>query len=74
MITSSSIVVGGDVTDLAVLDGVTSFMSVNDGSGPSTNVTINYAVPEPAMVLLHTIDLGTLALLHRRAGLSRPPN
>jgi hypothetical protein len=49
-ITSSSMVVLGDIEDLAVLDGVTSLMTVDRGTGPDANVTLNYNVVDPVSV------------------------
>jgi hypothetical protein len=47
-ITSSTTVAWGSITDLAVLDGVTSYMTVTLGSGPDIDVVLNYnVVPDP---------------------------
>jgi len=63
------IVVSGNVTDLEVLDGVTSFMTVANGTGPSTNVTLNYnitAIPEPSAALFGVASLVAMAARRRR--------
>ncbi|MCA9759835.1 MAG: hypothetical protein KDA27_28820, partial [Candidatus Eisenbacteria bacterium] len=51
-ITSSSTFVSGDVTDLAVLDGVTTLMPVVEGSGPDVNVTIRYNIVTPPEIFI----------------------
>jgi PEP-CTERM motif-containing protein len=56
--TTSGETFGSDVSSLAVLNGVTSTMSVVNGSGPTTAVTFNYdidassSVPEPSTFLM----------------------
>ncbi|MCA9755835.1 MAG: T9SS type A sorting domain-containing protein [Candidatus Eisenbacteria bacterium] len=51
-ITSSSTFVSGDVTDLAVFDGVTTLMPVSAGSGPDVNVTIRYHIVTPPEIFI----------------------
>jgi hypothetical protein len=62
-VTSSSNLLVGNIADLAVFDGVTSFMTTYEGTGPNTNVTLNYNVEEAVSV--ETATWGSIKQLFR---------
>jgi hypothetical protein len=74
--TTSGALTGDPASSLAVLNGVTSTMSVETGSGPTTNVTFVYdistvsSVPEPPSIVLLGSAVGMMTLMYRRKAYS----